>query len=96
MLFFTVPSSPREFKPTCSIVAWKVPSEINGVLKGYELQFQSSEDKKVIETLYLGPIDTHYKTTDNLMKLKIEVRVRAALIGLVNTVLLMPCALSVY
>ena len=95
MLFFAVPSSPREFKPTCSIVAWKVPSEINGVLKGYELQFRSSEDKKVIETLYLGPIDTYYKTTEKLMKPKIEVRVRAALIGLVNTVLLMPC-LSVY
>ena len=74
MLFFAVPSSPREFTPTCSIVAWKVPSEINGVLKGYELQFQS-EEKEIIETVYLGPIDTHYKTTGNLMEAKVEVRV---------------------
>ena len=71
-------------------------SEINGVLKGYELQFRSSEEKEVFETVYLGPTDTHYKTTVKLMKPKIEVRVCAALIGLVNTVLLTPCALSVY
>ena len=80
MLFFTVPSSPREFKPTCSIVAWKVPSDINGVLKGYELQFQSSGEKEIIETVYLGPIDTYYKTTGNLMVAGIEARVCLALL----------------
>ena len=74
LVAISVPSSPREFKPTCTVIAWNIPSEIHGELRGYELQFQFKNDER--DTVYLGPAITHYETSASERQTGTRVRVR--------------------
>lgn len=56
-----------------SYIAWRSPSSVQGDLKGYELQFQSSDGQ--IKTIYFGPTDTYYLTAIDQRKEDVKIQV---------------------
>ena len=73
LLHVLVPSPPRDFKQYCKVVVWNTPSDVQGKLKNYELQFQSDDGQ--IETTHLEPNVSFYETTTSQKESGVKIRV---------------------
>ena len=73
---YVVAGIPEEVQALCTVIAWKAPSEPNGLILSYELEFVSDQE---VSTVSHQSQDLIYITTQQQRSPGTSVRVRKAL-----------------